>query len=376
MKIMYATRAQIPSQAASAVNIVQSCEAMGNLGFDVTLVCPFKLNAPLAAFANVPKFYGVKRNFRVVRFPQLFRDGRQFNEWVVRYCHRNGAFLFSRDLDMLDRAVAMGIPCLWECHSPPLNDTEWRVVKTLAASPLCLRFAVVVDWLRSHLVERLGDGVADKIMVARNAVKPDRFAETYQKALEPKKKLAAGYVGSFHPGKGWEIIPELARLTPDVDYHVYGGAPEEVARQKAEWASLPNLIFHGFVKPSRLADEMAKFEIGLLPNRVKVLVGKNEDIGPYTCPVKMFEYMAAGKVVLASDLPILREMIRPGENGMIAACEDFNEWAERIKQLCGDDGLRLNLIKTARLEVETKYSYGVRYKRVLDGVEQLVAEVG
>jgi glycosyltransferase involved in cell wall biosynthesis len=341
------------------------------MGHDVILVCPIKPNALHDLFHDIFKFYGVANIFKIKRIPQLFRDGRYFNRKSINVCIRHDAILYSRDLTLLSNAGAKGVSCLWECHSPLLDKNSWEKANEFVRSPFCKRVVAISKALRDYLADHLGPDAESKLFVAHDPVNPERFDATYAHAMEPKTRLAVGYVGSFYTGKGWEIVPEMAKKLPEIEFHMCGGKPYEVAELRHQWRSLANVKFHGFIKPASLPEVMKNFDVGLLPNRPNVLVAKGVDIGSYTSPMKLFEYMAAGKVVLASDLANLKEVVRPEHNGIVVDWSDSEAWVQQLRRLAQNDSLRLRLIKTARHEAKSNYSYQTRFESILAGLEDL-----
>jgi glycosyltransferase involved in cell wall biosynthesis len=83
----------------------------------------------------------------------------------------------------------------------------------------------------------------------------------------------------------------------------------------------------------------------------------------YTSPLKLFEYFAAGKPVLASDLPPIREIVRDGENGVLFAAGDPQSLVQAIRRVQHDDALAERLARTAFAEAD-RYSWRTRAERL------------
>jgi glycosyltransferase involved in cell wall biosynthesis len=112
---------------------------------------------------------------------------------------------------------------------------------------------------------------------------------------------------------------------------------------------------------------LREFDVCLLPNQRKVFAhGAKEggiDIGAYTSPLKMFEYMAHAKPIIASNLPVIREILNE-ENSLLVGCDDFEAWARAIRQLSSPE-LRGQLGKRAYRDFEQRYTWSARAASVL-----------
>jgi glycosyltransferase involved in cell wall biosynthesis len=97
--------------------------------------------------------------------------------------------------------------------------------------------------------------------------------------------------------------------------------------------------------------------------------GGGGNLAAWMSPLKIFEYMAAGKPILSSDLPVLREVLRDGENAMLRAPEDIEGWATALTQLFRDEGLRARLGAQARRDFDAHYSWNRRARSILDAIE-------
>ena len=85
-------------------------------------------------------------------------------------------------------------------------------------------------------------------------------------------------------------------------------------------------------------------------------------------PLKVFSYMAAGKPILCSDLPVLREVIEDGRNGILVPPDDPDAWAIALQRLLGDPALREKLGSTARADFLAHHTWSQRAVRVLGQV--------
>lgn len=184
----------------------------------------------------------------------------------------------------------------------------------------------------------------------------------------PQRAVRLGYVGHLYAGRGIEILFAIAEALPGVELHLIGGSEIDLAR----WRRQPtpaNLRLHGFVAPARLAALYGELDILLMPyqRRVAVAGGRSETSG-WMSPLKLFEYMAAGRAIVASDLPVLREVLEDGHNALLVAPEDPEAWLAAVRQLLDDPALRRRLGETARRRHGESYTWDARARAVVAGL--------
>jgi glycosyltransferase involved in cell wall biosynthesis len=99
-----------------------------------------------------------------------------------------------------------------------------------------------------------------------------------------------------------------------------------------------------------------------------VVVG-GADIGPYTSPNKMFEYLSKGKIIVASDLGVLREILTDGENAILVAPNDVDAWVEAIRNILTDKERQRKLSMNGYQMIKNRYNWKDRAGRILDNLD-------
>lgn len=219
-----------------------------------------------------------------------------------------------------------------------------KIYFTFISKKLKHDFVSVYPWINDDDCFVLPDA-ADPLV---SCVEPEEFA---------KNRGVCGYVGSFAEGKGIETILALGMIMPEVTFIVVGGSDNEVTLYRS--SSPPNVKFMGYVQPSALARVYDSFSIALLPNRRQVII-EGSNIGEWTSPMKMFEYMAAGKVIVASDLPVLKEILTHDENCLLVDPDNLDEWAQAIRLVTEDAQLAFQLASKGFNDLVERYSWGAR----------------
>jgi len=266
----------------------------------------------------------------------------------------------------------VGYPVIYESHGSPASRSQMHLERRLFRSPNLKRFVVISQALRQEYI-RIFPWLLDQVevLVAHDGADP------IAKGIDPEPinlkgrdgALQVGYVGHLYPGKGAEIVLQTAEQMPEVDFHLVGGTEEDICFWKSRTA-LPNVVFHGFVPHGQIHSYQQRMDILLLPPQQKVsMYAGNGDIGRWMSPLKMFEYMAVGKPIIASDLPVLREVLRNGENCLLCKVDRIEEWVAAIRKLQFDPQFSLKLGQSALNEFMACYTWDARAKRVLDGIK-------
>jgi len=149
-----------------------------------------------------------------------------------------------------------------------------------------------------------------------------------------------------------------------------GGEPGTVEplRTRARTAGLENLVLTGFVANSELPIYQAACDVLLMPYQRQVAASSGGDIGRYLSPMKLFEYLASGRAILSSDLPVLREILST-ETACLLPPEDAPRWVEALRQMQAQPELRAQMSTAAHKQVE-QFTWEKRAARVLAGMER------
>ena len=181
-------------------------------------------------------------------------------------------------------------------------------------------YATITAALASELADRFGPRDV--------AVVPDGVALDAARTPPPRVSGAAPtvvYAGHLYPWKGVETLLDALHLLPGVQATVIGGHPGEpdLKRLQDRAAQLgvgDRVRFTGLVEPPRVASLLGEADVLVLPN-VQTTIS-----AAYTSPLKLFEYMAAGRPIVASDLPALREVVDDEQRGPGASRAGPTRW--------------------------------------------------
>ncbi|PCJ67867.1 MAG: hypothetical protein COA58_01640 [Bacteroidetes bacterium] len=180
-------------------------------------------------------------------------------------------------------------------------------------------------------------------------------------------KLNVGYTGSFHKGKGIELVLEMAiKVSDDFHFHIVGGP---VPKGYLE-TTFSNITFHGQAKYSDIPGFLNEIDIAVLPNQKEIITGKKGgSIAGFTSPLKMFDYMAAGKCILSSDMKVLREVLND-KNAYLLPSDNASEWVRILNQINNNRELIKQKGFQAQKDFESKYTWDLRAKSIHDFISK------
>ncbi len=292
------------------------CEALGDI-FDLTLHC----RAQHDYLIDLHESYGIRKTFKIA---QYWRNKYWTIFWMA-ITRSFGDFVYTRDLfcALIFLFASRRKKIIWESH---VFNTRFRYRLAYSIMRLFFQNRMKVISITEALASQLRKYFLD-ISVFPDACRLRGFCVISRDVAEP----TLGYVGSFHSGKGVDLVLKLAARLPEHRFLVVGGA-EEQRLQLAKIAPT-NVRFLGFLSQAELPSIYLDIDIALLPNqRNVVLAGSKFDIGPYTSPMKLFEYGGFALPIIASDLAVLREVLGEGD-ALFVDPDNLEGWVDAIATL-------------------------------------------
>ncbi len=345
-------------------------QALAKQGNVVTLLAPKKKFEEETDVEDVYEFYNVEKCFDIVWKPYIGMLVRPFvyAMFVVFYLMRSSADLvYGRDLLGCFMSSIIGRDTIYEAHDLVWEGSKLKELffRIMVNQSNFIKLVVISDVLKGYYVRKYGDAIRN-IEVAHDGA--DSCKDKKKLSTWPGRKnvLQVGYVGHLYKGKGVEIVEQLSREMPGVDFHLIGGLEQDIKYWKAR-ANGSNAFFHGFVPQSELSKYINCLDVCLLPNQKKVFSygsnSRSRSIGEFTSPLKLFDYMSHSKAIIASDLPVLREVLND-EISILVESDNVKKWCSAIQKM-HSSALR-ELYAERALEVfEMNYSWEARSKGLL-----------
>lgn len=367
MRIVYICNSEIPSTAANSINVMKMCQAFAKNSHEVILVAPNKNNK--SNVTDIFQYYGVQDNFTVKKLPWLKLKGKTY------FYALNAAFqakslqpdiVYSRFITATYLSALFGLKAIYEAHMPAVDfgKTESRLFKRLIRSNNLRRLVVISQPLRDYYLSQYSLA-ENRILVAHDGADP-MMEDLLQPPVTANSELQVGYLGQLYPGKGLELIIELARRCNRAKFHVIGGRQDDIDHWQNLVNDLDNIEFHGHLPHSQTQRALLQFDVVLAPYQRKVSTYSGGNIAQWMSPLKIFEYMAAGRAIVCSDLPVLTEVLTDQKNALLCAPDDIQQWVTALKKLNEDKVLREKLGTTAQQDFLQHYTWQARAEKILD----------
>lgn len=376
MKIDFYVNMRLPSERAHALQAMYSCEALAQAGATVRLILPTRqnrLSAPQGG--DVFGWANVRDNFAIEKIPCLdllesVPDVLKYPAFLVEEAtyafsaatsFAPGAVPYTRDF-YVAASLGRAYPRMWrrrgfvEMHRIPDGAFGQKMqLRTISGAAGAV---VISDGIRRGLVAR---GIPDeRILVAPSAIRPDLLnrdgkkdaAEIFNRLgirIDPRGKKLVGYTGHLFEWKGVYDLAGAAKILGDEFLFVIAGG---LARDTADFGKylvhekVDNVLLTGHVDHETAVEIQRACDVLTLPNRGDVEISSR-----YTSPLKMFEYMASGTPLVASDLDSLREVLTDERNALLARPGDCRDLAEKIRRLAGDAELAARISRRAQSDV-------------------------
>ena len=369
MKIVYLSFSYIPSQRANSVHVMKMCRAMADLGHDVTLVGK-RIGAQAGGESDDFELYGVPPSFALRKLARPALPGGElvYALAVARFIlrSRQADLFYCRYLPGAWLAARLGLPTAFEMHG--LAGSRWSraLVRGILGARGFRRLVLLSAGLEKDMAEAGLLPARERYLVAHDGADPAPRSAATEISDEPRlDKAALGYVGGFYRGRGLELMAQMAVRLPQCTFHLVGGGAERLG-ELLGGEPPPNMVCHGYVAHGRVGEFFERCDILLLPMQQNVEVaGGGIDTGRWMSPLKMFEYMATGKPIICSDLPVLKEIMAHERNALLAPPTDLPAWVAAVLRLLADPPLGRRLGSAARRELEAEYTWASRARNVL-----------
>ena len=193
-------------------------------------------------------------------------------------------------------------------------------------------YVTITSGLADELQERFGARPALAVVARRRARAP-RSGVVVPGGR--RRTPVVGYAGHLYPWKGVDVLLDALAELPGVTgldrRRPPGGARPGAAAGAgaASWASDSRVDLHrAWCAPREVAARLATADVLVLPNPATAISAR------YTSPLKLFEYLAMGRPIVASDLPAFREVLTDGENAVLVEPGQRAALAARHPRAC------------------------------------------
>ena len=332
--------------------------------------------------ANAPSFW---RRF-VPRVLARFARDMPHGAWE----RANLAFVWQRH-DLFQRAghdlarrlgvplvLCVDAPVVWEARRWGVRRPGWgRLLERVGEDPL-LRAADLVACISEEVAEEVARrGVSsERILVTPNGVdihlfNPDVSGSAVRKRYSLGDAFVLGWIGSFHKFHGLdlaiEVAAELREELPELRLLLVGdGLDRARIEAQVRRLNLRNVVFTGTVDHSDIPSHIAAMDVPLV-------LCPADDAFHYS-PLKLREYMACGRPVIAPRIGELRDFISDGEDGLLVEPGDVLSLVAAIRRLCDNPDLRASMGVAARSKMVRDGSWERQVQRTSEALRLIGTE--
>jgi glycosyltransferase involved in cell wall biosynthesis len=390
MKIAVIAPTFLPARRANTVQVMKMTQAFQDLGHEVHLAVPKEL-APSyrqkktlpASWNELRQHYGLHSRFPIEWLPARPQLRRYDFGWrAFHWARRLGAdLIYTRLPQAAALSSQMGFPTILEVHDRLSGQAGPWLFRRFLNGGGARRLVVITHALGQDLKQSFNFPAnphflviaPDGVDLIRYQNLPEPLAARRNLALPASpanwpERFTAGYTGHLYPGRGAELLLEIAALEPEIHFLLAGGEPADVERllALAKTRGLTNLVLSGFILNADLPQYQAACETLLMPYQRQVEASSGGDIARYLSPMKLFEYLACGRAIISSDLPVLREVLNEN-NAILLPPDDSQAWAQALRALKTDPARLRRLAEQARQDAQ-KYSWTARVQHILSGL--------
>jgi glycosyltransferase involved in cell wall biosynthesis len=375
VRIAYATNVRLPSERAHGHQIAQVCDALAALGHDVTLLAPYRRNTVTQDYWS---YYDADKRVKLTHLGSFDPIGSPLpgvtKLWTLNWMLRGALsklplqqdfdLLYTRSPALLPALLGSGVPVVLELHQlPRLNKKAF-----IRNCNGCARVACLTSSMKESLIAWGVDSA--KVIAEGDAVDLKRFGavpSVRTGSAVAKDRLVVGYVGrlktlGMEKGVG-VLLQALALLKQEGGFFgLVVGGPETDRKEyetqaKALGLTSQDVHFTGAVDAKEVPAMLGMCDILAMPF---------PDLPHYRhhmSPLKMFEYMAADRPLVTSDLPTVRDVLSE-KTAVFCEPGSAQSLADALRWIAAHGDEAKARAKAARALVE-HHTWEERMKRVL-----------
>tara|TARA_B100000524_G_C23630411_1_gene362931 strand:+ start:9 stop:1115 length:1107 start_codon:yes stop_codon:yes gene_type:complete len=364
MKICYLSNSAVPSSNASSIQIIKMCEAFSELDNEVMLITT---NVKVNSY-NIMNFYNVKKKFTIKKLKQFEKFPLGINYYLFSLLSIFESLKFKPEIYITRNfftcflLVLLGKKVLIELHHD--LSIESRIVQFLVKrfkflnskyikKIIAITYGVKKEYVDKKFVK------SDKIIVLPSG----SSLKIKKNLISHKKSLKIGYFGSLYKSRGLDLIKKLSKLDKKNEYFLYGNL-KNFNNQRYR-SNINNLHFCDYVPYKDISKKMFEMDALIIPYVSQITVaGDVGNITKFTSPLKLFDYLTAGKIILCSDFVVLREAVSSKNVVFVKNYKNPYSWKMELNKIINQNEKRL-IFSFNNQKLSKNYSLKERAKKIL-----------
>ena len=365
MRICYLSNSAIPSSVASSIQIVKMCEAFSELNNEVILITTNLLKKK----QNIFEYYNVKHRFIFKRIKMFKKFPLGFKYYLFSIFSIYESFKYNPEIYITRNyftcflLVLLRKKIIMELHHD--LAIESRIVRFLVKN---FKFLNSKHLKKIVAITRgVKDEYVDKKIINENKIIILPSGSSIKKRFEflnKKSFFKIGYFGSLYKSRGLDLIAKLAKIDNKNQYFLYGDF-DKIRNFKLK-NSIKNLHLKNYVPYKEVPKNLSKMDILLMPYVSSITAaGDVGDNTKFTSPLKLFDYLSVGKIILCSDFQVLKEVIDDKKNAIfIKNFKNIFSWKNEIDKLSNQPQKQFIMSKN-NYKLSKSYSLKERAKLIL-----------
>lgn len=379
MRLIYVANVRIPSERAHGIQIMNTCSGLVSTGVEVELWIPEnKGNNKEDPF----EFYGLPKNFSILYLSGYsFFNAKFFGKVLFlirsllfsasivqrmfsRADYKNAIFYGREDI-MLYILSFFTKNIFWESHMGGRGFFAKELMKK-SRGIVCISMGILSFYKNMGIDER-------KLLLSPDAVNMSIFSEAKTMMKDhgnikgvPKDAFVVMYSGSIgsYAWKGVDVFLDAIKYLKDdnIRFVVVGGSPKEVSKLKDIYSD-ERIVFIGQVRPHLVSSFLISADVLVVPNKAGDVLSEH-----YTSPMKLFEYMASGRPIIASSLPSIREILSE-RTAVFFKPNNSRDLAQKIEEILKNPDMYEGLSHSAYEEVR-QYTWVKRAQYIKDFIQR------
>lgn len=353
----YICEVNFPSTSAYSIHVAKICDAFSEENLIVNLFVPNSI----VNNKEIKKIYNLKN---VINIKSIFKKKTKLNFFFILIFVIKIIISQKKEINnehlYLTRSILFGIigsiffkNIILELHHEPTGFTGiifYFLKKTKIINKLRYIF------IHKNLIDKI-EPKLNSFICLDDGVNIDDYKI---KKSKKKYKNTCVYIGSFHKGKGFNLIHQLSKECPKIQFHLYGDLSFLTNKVSRE-----NIKFFNYIEYKLVPKVLSKYEVAIMPyEKIVGARSKNLNITNNMSPIKMFDYLASKKIILATNLKVYNHILKNKFNSILINSENILEWKKNIINVFQNTRkykyLKYNAFNTAK-----KFTWNNRAKKIL-----------
>ncbi len=375
MKILYIAHIRLPTERAHGIQIMKMCSAFAQSGNNVELVIPKRFNH-LKEDPFV--YYGEGKKFNITKVFSFDFDlgklGRikfwlQYLSFIISSIFyvfkKKPDIVYVREIVLAFAMTLFGIKVIFEDHELPKSS-----LFVYGAFLRKIKRKVIVAHNLEAVYEQLHVKKDSYITIPNGVdigefVRLERDRSVFKQFGLKENTQVVLYVGHFYTWKGvYTLLDSVNKISENATLVLVGGTVENMddINKYISENNIERVVVRGFSPHKKVIQFIKSADVLVLPN-----TAKEKRSAMYTTPIKLFEYMASGVPVVASDLPSFSKYLKDNENSLLFEPDNPKSLAEKVNTLLENHSMGEKLSNKAYSEVH-EFTWQKRVEKILNFV--------